>query len=331
MPCSSSLLTSKGMIEIQELFNVEYPSTLVFNQQVEDESGVPFVSSKGKNNGIAGRVRRNPNAKLYPKGSITVPLKGTVLSAFLQAEDFHCAHQTAVLCCKEKYDMSESQKLFYVLCIRKNTFRYNYGRQADNTLKRLLVPKFEDIPGFIDSVDFNDFDDTTVHSISGLDIDVNNQPWKWFRLEELFDIKKGRRLTKAKMTKGKTPFVGAINSNNGYREYIGQTPIHSGGTISVNYNGSVAEAFYQPVPYWASDDCNVLYPLFKMTPFTGIFICTLIRQEKYRFNYGRKWHMNRMKTAAIRLPVEANGNPDWLFMESYIQSLPYSINLVSDS
>lgn len=319
------------MIELQQMFHIDYPSTLVFNQQIEDESGVPFVSSKGTNNGISGRVRRNPNAILYPKGSITVPLKGTVLNAFLQVEDFHCAHQTAVLCCKEEYDLSESQKLFYVLCIRENMYRYNYGRQADNTLKKMLVPELKNIPVFIHGVDFKNLDDTAVLKTPESDIDLNSRLWEWFRLEELFEIKKGRRLTKAKMTKGKVPFIGAINSNNGYREYIGQMPIHSGGTITVNYNGSVAEAFYQPVPYWASDDCNVLYPRFEMTPFTGIFLCTLIRQEKYRFNYGRKWHLDRMKKAAIRLPVEVNGDPDWHFMEQYIKSLPYSTNLVTDS
>ena len=181
------------------------------------------------------------------------------------------------------------------------------------------------------SLNFNDFDGTAAHSTSESDIDINHQLWEWFRFEDLFDIKKGRRLTKVKMAKGKVPFVGAINSNNGYREYIGQMPIHSGGTISVNYNGSVAEAFYQPGPYFASDDCNVLYPKFEMTPFIGLFLCTIIRQEKYRFNYGRKWHLDRMKKSVIRLPVEVNGDPDWHFMESYIKSLPYSKNLEKGS
>ncbi len=69
---------------------------------------------------------------------------------------------------------------------------------------------------------------------------------------------------------------------------------------------------------------NVLYPKFNLTPAIALFITTLIRQEKYRFNYGRKWHMDRMKESCIRLPVKTDGTPDWNFMEQYIKSLPYS-------
>lgn len=126
------------------------------------------------------------------------------------------------------------------------------------------------------------------------------------------------------MTEGNTPFVGAIESNNGISSFIGQAALHTSCTITVNYNGSVAEAFYQPEPFCASDDVNVLYPKFKMTPSIGIFIATLIRKEKYRFNYGRKWHLERMQESEIHLPVDDKGNPDWNMMQSYVDSLPFS-------
>ena len=141
----------------------------------------------------------------------------------------------------------------------------------------------------------------------------------------MFEIKKGKRLTKANQTDGQTPFIGAIDSNNGVSGYIGQRPNHKGGTISLSYNGSVAEAFYQPVPYWACDDVNALYPKeFKLNPSTALFLCTIIRMEKYRFNYGRKWHLERMRESIIKLPVIKDGTPDWDYMERYIKSLPYS-------
>lgn len=161
--------------------------------------------------------------------------------------------------------------------------------------------------------------------VMALDLKPNQTDWKGFRLSDLFDLKKGKRLTKADQTEGDTPYIGAIDSNNGVSGYIGQPPIHQGGTISVSYNGSVAEAFYQAIPYWATDDVNVLYPKgFKLTAATALFICTLIRMEKYRFNYGRKWHLDRMRESVIKLPVTQTGEPDWGFMESYIKSLPYS-------
>ena len=156
--------------------------------------------------------------------------------------------------------------------------------------------------------------------------EIEHSKWGWFKLSDLFDIKKGKRLTKANISEGSTPFIGSIDSNNGYREFIGQKPIHKGNTITVNYNGSVAEAFFQPKSFWASDDVNVLYPKFAMNPFIALFIITIIKQEKYRFNYGRKWHVERMKLSEIKLP-QTSGRPDFKFMEDYIKSLSYSKKL----
>jgi predicted nucleotidyltransferase len=64
-----------------------------------------------------------------------------------------------------------------------------------------------------------------------------------------------------------------------------------------------------------------------MTSNVGLFISTLIKKEKYRFNYGRKWHVDRMRESTIKLPVKIDGTPDWEFMENYIKSLPYSSQL----
>lgn len=162
-------------------------------------------------------------------------------------------------------------------------------------------------------------------AIQAKNLEPEKMGWHIFKFSDLFEIKKGKRLTKANQTEGRTPYIGAIDSNNGVSGYIGQKPIHKGGTISVSYNGSVAEAFYQPESYWATDDVNVLYPKgFKLTPSIAIFICTVIRLEKYRFNYGRKWHLDRMRESVIKLPITSTMEPDWDYMERYIESLPYS-------
>lgn len=160
-------------------------------------------------------------------------------------------------------------------------------------------------------------------------IDTSN--WKPFKMSQLFEIKKGKRLTKADQTPGETVFIGATSNNNGITEYIGQDPIHEGNTISVTYNGSVGEAFYQPVPYWASDDVNVLYPKgFDLNEKIGLFLCTVIRNEKQMWSYGRKWNKDLMNETTIRLPVTEEGNPNYSYMESYIDSLDDDISDIPD-
>jgi hypothetical protein len=163
---------------------------------------------------------------------------------------------------------------------------------------------------------------------TSVSLDRPPSDWPAFRLGDLFDIKKGKRLTKANMTAGQTPFIGAIDDNNGLTAFVGQAPIHEAGTITVNYNGNgVAEAFYQTEPFWASDDVNVLYPKFKMTPAVALFLCSVIRKEKYRFNYGRKWHKERMEQSEIRLPSDSSNSPDFEYMEKFVKSLPFGVSL----
>lgn len=141
--------------------------------------------------------------------------------------------------------------------------------------------------------------------------------WKPFRIGSLFTIKKGKRLTKENQTGGRTPYIGAVDSNNGVTNYIGQEPIHEGNTITLSYNGSVGEAFYQEHPFWATDDVNVLYPRFNLTRNIALFICAVLRLEKYRFAYGRKWTVELMKNSIIYLP-EKESKPNWQLMEDFI-------------
>lgn len=150
--------------------------------------------------------------------------------------------------------------------------------------------------------------------------------WKWFSYNEIFTIKKGKRLTKADMIDGSYNYIGATDSNNGITASIGNTDhIHSGNKISVSYNGSIAEAFYQADPFWATDDVNVIsLKGHKLNVYLAMFLITLIKREKYRFNYGRKWDKELMLTSQIKLPVTDKGIPNWQFMENYIKGLPYN-------
>lgn len=313
------------MKKLNELFDVAYGNKLDFNkmkQASRRDGGINFVGRSSQNHGVTGTVAPIGIAP-YEAGLITVALGGTkLLCSFVQEHPFYTAQNVAVL--RPKKAMSFAEKLFICISIRHNRFKYSaFGREANRTLRELLVPDLCDFPAWVEGAEVDAIGDKALPRVSGA-LSLDTGAWRPFPLSALFDLKKGRRLTKAQMTKGATPFVGAIDGNNGISARVGQEPIHDGNTITVNYNGSVAEAFYQEKPFWASDDVNVLYPKFKMTPAVALFLTTIIRREKYRFNYGRKWHLDRMSQSEIRLPVNSAGKPDFAFMQSFMDSLPYS-------
>ena len=315
------------MIALQKVFNIQYGHGLELNKLDEDNGEINFISRTAKNNGVSAIVRKINSVKEMPEGSITVSLGGTVLEAFLQPKPYYTGYHIFCLLDKDEIKLTKQQKLFYCACIRENKYRYSYGRQANKTLKNILVPAPQDIPSWVNGTNLDRFDE--LHKpFSKIDTpSLSTKNWKSFHFDDIFEIKKGKRLTKENMIEGGNPFVGAIDKNNGISNLIGQTPLFDSNTITVSYNGSVAEAFYQPYEYWASDDINILIPRFEITPFLGLFLCTVIKKEKYRFSYGRKWHKERMQTSTIKLPVDKNGKPDWQFMEDYIKSLPYSANI----
>lgn len=146
--------------------------------------------------------------------------------------------------------------------------------------------------------------------------------WKEFNLFDLFEINKGKRLTKSQMILGNTHFISSSEFNNGLTNKISEEPIFSGNCLTVNYDGSVAESFYQPFNFWALDSVNVLYSKFELNTLRGVFISTIITNEKFRFNYGRKWTSGLMKKSKIFLP-SIDGNIDFEFIDNFMNNLNY--------
>lgn len=151
---------------------------------------------------------------------------------------------------------------------------------------------------------------------------VNTTYWKVFRIDELFDVVKGKRLTKADMVEGKTNYIGATAFNNGITAKIGNSEyIHPAGTITVCYNGSIGQTFYQEEPFWATDDVNVLYPKFTISKHIALFICPIIYKVSLNYAYVDKWTAEKMRSSKIKLPSTPDGLPDWKYMEEYMRKI----------
>ncbi|WP_273214068.1 restriction endonuclease subunit S [Runella zeae] len=311
-----------NLVPVSEIFEVQYGNSFELNSLKQVDKGINFVSRTAKNNGVSAKVKRITNVEPFPAGTITVSLGGSVLETFVQPEQFYTGYH--IYCLTPRNKMSLEVKLFYCTCITANKYRYNYGRQANRTLKDLLIPDLQSVPKFVKNADLNKFDGLDKPLIEKK-IDLNIQNWKWFVYEDLFDIERGRGPRKNELDgTGDTPFVTSSDQNNGWTDYTTTTPIHKGNTIGVNRNGSVAEAFYQPLPFCSTEDVHIFTPKFKMSKYVALFLATLIKKEKYRYNYGRKWGIARMKTSTIKLPVDKSGQPDWKFMEEYIKTINYS-------
>lgn len=168
---------------------------------------------------------------------------------------------------------------------------------------------------------------------------LNTSSWESFALSDLFDVDAGIYYYQDDYSDGNTPYCSASAENNGIGKYIDIAPDFSGNKIITGKVGCTA--FYQPDPFCATSDVNILSPKFEMTAEVGIFITTIInKSENYRWNYGRQCRVGNTKKISIKLPIlrDANGyaiidsfckyspqgyTPDFLYMENYIKTLHY--------
>ena len=315
------------MIQIQDLFEVKYGSNLELNKQTKlssnDPNAVPYVSRTAKNNGITAYIQPT-DAKLNPAHTLSVACGGSVLSTFYQAVPYYSGRDLYYL--KPKIKLSVREMLYYKMCIEANKFKFNYGRQANRTLPTLEIPAPEEIPAWVETIELPQQYTGKAKSDEKVELPPVSE-WKQFKYTDLFEMTRGQggKASDAKQNPGKNPYIGASAENNGVTFWTSLEPTEVEGAITVSNNGSVGSAFYQDKPFLASSDVSVLRLKERtLTKQIGLFIITIIEQEKAKYNYGRKWGLSRMKESFISLPVTPEGQPDYDLMERYINSLPYS-------
>lgn len=317
-----------GDFEIGSLFDIIKPPVLHARQVTEDEQGIPYVVRTKFNNGIKCRVIKTNNMSPSPKGVISFGSENATF--FYQPEEFVSGRDIYYL---DTRNVSELACQFLTACLQPiaRKYSYNYG-----LFPELLKPEHIKLPvdaagqpdwSYMDSFMQKVMNESkaclgNLRLAKGEKSKVDISTWKNFEIGSLFDIVKGTRLTKANMKPGDIRFIGSSAMNNGWTRSIkNDEHLHPANTLTVCYNGSVGETFYQDAPFWASDDVNVLYPKFKMNERIGMFIAPLIRAVGQRYAFVDKWRMEVMEHGEIKLPVDTEGIPNWAYMDLRMEAV----------
>ncbi|MDU3680983.1 MAG: restriction endonuclease subunit S [Flavonifractor plautii] len=155
---------------------------------------------------------------------------------------------------------------------------------------------------------------------------LNTNEWGDFRIDELFPVLENGKANQGMLEDGDDCFyIGAKKDNNGVMIHCAydESLMQKGNCIIFicNGQGSVGFANYMDVDFIGTTDIVAGYNE-NLNQYNGLFIATILCQERPKYSFGRKWKTH-LRDTLIKLPKTDTGKPDWVYMEEYVKSLRY--------
>ena len=148
---------------------------------------------------------------------------------------------------------------------------------------------------------------------------LTDKEWKAFRIGDIMEISTGNNIAKSLITSGNLPRITAKATENGVDDFTAPYIRYrlNKNCVSVSFLGN---AFYQP--YEASYDMKIHSVTIKgrkLNRYIGLFIANQFNREFKKFSYGNQLSSTDLPKQNVLLPVTADKQPDWQFMENYMR------------
>ncbi len=162
---------------------------------------------------------------------------------------------------------------------------------------------------------------------------VDTREWKEFHLYDIFDIEMGNKMDRSKMSNGDIAFVGRTAYNNGINARVNSVKNHDkygtvepykSGCLTLALGGSIGSCFLQEEPFYTSQNVAVLMPRGNESEHALRFIASVITHSvlygKYEA-FTEELNKHIKTDFAISLPATSEGQPDWDYMDSFMQKI----------
>lgn len=294
----------------------------------------PLISSGKTNNGIVEYID-DDKAKVWDANTITVDMFG---KAFYQNGPYHCVSHGRVNILVSKFDLTENIGLFLCSVIEQVSVKYQFdnmctGEKLSNDVIKLPAtsdgqPDWDYMESYMKAV--MEESEKSLENLKGADdtkhlIDVSG--WNEFRVGDLFDIHptKAYKLTnKQLLNEGTNPVIANSAYNNGIGGYSTQEPTENGNMVTFSDTVDANTIFYQEDAFVGYPHVQGMYPIkyqSKWNRYTYQFFVSVFRGTAIvkGFDYGNKFRRDIAVELEVKLPIDANGEPDWQYMEDYMR------------
>ena len=152
---------------------------------------------------------------------------------------------------------------------------------------------------------------------------LDSVEWGEFKIKDIFEIETVKGKPVENYENGEIPYVSTASINNAVINFIHKDEKIITKGFSITVDPIKGSCFFHEYDFvgrgFSGASVNVLRNK-KLNKFNGIFICSAIEKtSKSKASYGYLFNSNRLKNGILLLPIGAQGNPNWQFMEDYIK------------
>ena len=319
---------------VGDVFTVEKGQRLTKKDTID--GSVPYISSTSLNNGVEKYIGNN--LKTW-ENAITCVTYGEPGVSFYHNYKFSASDNGCVLTLKNG-ELNPEIGIFLCTCLEKLKVNYSYGKGLNKerlTNEKIQLPvnksgdlNFEAMEEYMILLDSEIIPEIGVPDLGKEEALLDSVAWDEFVVGDIFNIVRGKTLTKTNIVEGELPFVTASSLNNGISSYIGNEMKVWNNAITVCSNGEPGVSFYHNYDFTASGDVCVLTNK-NLNDKVGVFLCACLEKLKPNYSYGKKLGIARLKEEIIHLPITDEGEINFKFMEEYIQSISISFyNIIKE-
>ena len=296
--------------KIKDLFDIGYGQKEYHNKEWldGDEGKNMLISSKGVDNGVYGffNIQNKFKAPI-----ITVQGYGTIGQAFVQECDCSVDDHMLILKPKEKINIYQLHQIAFQIRLTKWKYKYGRGITPDRIKDQEVI--MEDL-----GKDWKSFEKEITPKENKKEKISENKNIEWTKIKDIckIDRKYYLYINQINLEIEKTPYVTTTEKENGVSIFCGEEPIVKANKVTIALDGKCGEAFYQIKDFISGEKTAILDHQNK---YFLIYIGACIKLLSWKFHYGRKLSMDRLKDMEIPIPYK-NDKIDFSYIEKLIKN-----------
>lgn len=319
---------------LSQMFDICYGK---FIPKKDRGSKTPMITTTADNNGISYYVDSDP---LFSGDALTVASDGSVGSTFYQDKDFSAGNIVVVLEPKKstKQNWSPRSAQFLATCIKRYALiKYGWSNKYSvNRVRNTKLPLPVDEDGDPDW----QYMDTYIAKLTALahknvsslkeakakPAKLNIDHWGEFKVSDIYEhIEHPVARSKKHYESGNIPFIASGAINNGIDCYLApknEQDIDKGNCLTISpVDGS---CFYQPNDFLGRGGGGSAISILRTNKFlsqaTHVFLASIISHTlKEQYSFGNMGNTQKIKDTIIKLPIDAESEPDWEYMDNHVR------------